>query len=228
MLKATQLVGFGARTAVAAGAADAVVSYISGTEATTDNQTVYTFTDHAIGTAAADRLVVVVTGAEEASLAHAPTACTIGGNAADLVVVSDGANREGSGIFSLVVATGTTATIVVTFSATVDRGRIEVYTITGYASSTAHDTDRVSATAASISLTLDVPENGVAIAGIFKATANQAVAWTNADEDSDINVEGGSARMSTAHYNATTAVSGHNITASFTSDLHTAVVASWG
>jgi hypothetical protein len=226
MLKVTQLIGFAARTA-AAGGANAVVAFEATTESLADG-TSFTFTAHDIGPEAADRLVVVVAGSEDATTAHAPTGVTIGGNAATQVVVNDGTNRESVGIFSLVVASGTTADIVVSYGITTDRCRIAVYTITGYSSSTAHDTDRAAGTSTGISLTLDVPANGAAIAAVQLATGNNAVAWTNATEDFENNTEGTSARLGGATYNATTAVTGHNITASFTSDLHSAVVASWG
>lgn len=96
------------------------------------DQTTYTFTGRAIGAASASRFVVVgVVGAAAAS--RTISSVTIGGSAATLIVKRD-AIAQPTALYGLVVAAGTTADIVVTFSGTMLRCSVFVYALTALAS----------------------------------------------------------------------------------------------
>lgn len=84
-----------------------------------------------IGTAAASRLVVVVAMGLNTALVANPT-CTIGGIAAALVDNQQNAlssTSDNTCVFSAFVPTGTTATVVVSFTASMNRSHAAVYTI---------------------------------------------------------------------------------------------------
>lgn len=94
--------GGGAAPAWTATANPAIVNNGFGTSTTT-------FTNQAIGTASADRIVVVF----GSSTFNPTTGVTCGGNAMTLAVQSDPAGTQDASVWYLNVTTGTTATIVV-------------------------------------------------------------------------------------------------------------------
>jgi hypothetical protein len=166
--------------------AAADITFVSSTVDTT-NAASYTFTDHAIGTAADDRCVVVAmhSGISAAS-AFTITSITIGGNAASVVYQQD---ADGTGltrlaaIASLLVTSGTTATIVVTPSTTANRMRVAVYTLTGTDDcTTLADSDF--SEAADPSVALDVPANGSAVGACTDGVSGSAT-WTGLTETYD-------------------------------------------
>lgn len=84
-----------------------------------------------IGTASASRLVVVVAMGLNTALVANPT-CTIGGISATLVANQQNAlsgTSDNTCIFAAFVPTGATATVVVTFRASMNRSHASVYTI---------------------------------------------------------------------------------------------------
>ncbi|MGO4339023.1 hypothetical protein AB4037_29315 [Labrys sp. KB_33_2] len=94
-----------------------------------------------IGTASASRLVVVLAMGLNTALVANPT-CTIGGIAATLVANQQNAlsgTSDNTCIFAAFVPTGATATVVVTFGASMNRSHASVYTIDN-AKSVAPDT----------------------------------------------------------------------------------------
>lgn len=114
-------------------------TWIGNTE-DTSTATVYTFTSASIGTASSDRHVIVGV-VRPGSGAATVSSMTIGGVSAtiDLTV---GANLSGAGFGRLLVTSGTTATIVVTMSASAASCGILVWTIKGAPSLTVSDTDQ--------------------------------------------------------------------------------------
>src|SRR5678809_273419 len=112
--------------------------------------TAYTFTNRAIGTADATRMVLVgIT--ERGALAPDISSVTIGGNAAaNLKTRKSTSGLDISAIYGLAVPTGTTATIVVNLSAAAQRLQIIVASLTGDYNATPLDTSE--ATAADLSL----------------------------------------------------------------------------
>jgi hypothetical protein len=154
----------GAGKAGGGGGGTPTLTFIGATAAAFSGS-VATVTNANIGTAAADRLVVVVftDGATET----APTV-TIGGVTATVHAFASGANESTTGIASLLVTAGTTATIVVTYATgTVSDGaNFKVYTITGLSSTTPVGTGtNWTSTTNPISTTVATSSGGVVIAG---------------------------------------------------------------
>lgn len=180
------------------------IAYI-GTANAASSSSVATFSGQSIGTAAADRqVVVVVTGQFNGTI----TGVTLDGVAMNQRVQRQdtGSNPDMvGGVWALPKASGTTATIAVSLSAGNDTIAISVYRLTG-AAETPHDSDSNAGSAATIAFSgLTIPTNGVAVCGFANNTATTAVTWTNASEQNDVNVSGGSAHR---HSSATIASAG--------------------
>lgn len=119
----------------------------------TANQTAYTFSSIAIGSAAPTRNVLVYVGGSNAGLA-AP-AVTVAGTSATLVTsVVDATGNATSALYIVSVPTGTTATIVVTWSAGQVRTSIATWATYNLASSTARATATSQAATANLNLNL--------------------------------------------------------------------------
>lgn len=195
----------------------ATIGYLGNTEDTV-NRTVYTFTGVSIGAASADRRIVVVAVARSGS-AITLSSMTIGGISATKAVDEVGNGLICSQSISIAaVPTGTTATIVVTMSASVGCCSIFVYTTTGITSDTATDI-------ATSGTTIDVIKGGLLIA--FSSNGSGANAsWSEVTEDYEANpdaseyVSGGSLIVSETRFDVTpvctwTAGSGNLVMASF-------------
>lgn len=160
------LVGFSGRP---------VLTFIGATTLGDVNSATHTFTNHAIGAASADRLVIVAcTRATSTSGASCHfTSVTIGGVSATLIASGDTTHNP-TAIAYLAVASGTTATIISTASDAGSAGSINVWTLTGYnsATPTASATDNtVSAAALSASYTISA-------GGVLMAVASCAASST--------------------------------------------------
>lgn len=154
-------------------------SYTDSSSATT-----YTFSGASIGTAAADRKVVVgVVGTRAAAGTHTVATMTIGGIAATLVKQQNvsHSDRQTAEIWQAAVPTGTTANIVVTFDAGMRGAGIGVYAVYG-AASAAYDTD--GSNADPMSASIDVPAGGILI-GVGVNANGGTFAWTNLTEKYD-------------------------------------------
>lgn len=179
------------------------------------------YASKAIGTAAADRLVVVA----YATRGNFVTSADIGGISA-AVHVSSNNTQNGCGLASCIVPTGTTATINIYSSGGNFSSGITVYTIyLGSVSATPTDTDAANSASASV-LTmsaLTVPSNGCAITSSSDAgVASQT--WSGATEDTD-------AAFGSRHYStASTIISGTNaISTTYSSaSVVTCASAAWG
>lgn len=188
MLMVNQLVGFGAGGAVAR----PTRVYVGSTGDATNAQN-YTFTDHDIGDAAADRLVVVaITWEVNSGGTINLSTVSIGGNAASIIRqdVSPTSRRAHSAIAALAVASGTTATIAVGLSSTnANSCAVHVYALYNLTSTTPFDDNGGGVQiAGSVSTTVDIPEGGICIAGSSHngvATGEDA-SVTGLDEDVDM------------------------------------------
>lgn len=193
MLMVNQLVGFGAGGA----AARRTRVYVGSTGDATNAQN-YTFTNHAIGDAAADRLVVVVITWEVNSGGTINlSTVSIGGNAASIVRqdVTPTTRQAHSAIATLAVPSGTTATIAVGLSSTnANSCAVHVYALYGLTSMTPFDHNGAGGQAApSVSTTLNIPAGGIAIAGSSHngaATGEDDATVTGLDEDVDMQTTG--------------------------------------
>ena len=127
-----------------------------------------TFTNANIGTASSDRLVIALLTAVRTTIsARTLSSVTIGGNGAT-VHVSAVQNASGSAgincsISSLVVTSGTTATIVGNYSGAFTTGVLNVYTLTGYNSATPVATNSNVVASGDPSTTINITGVGAAV-----------------------------------------------------------------
>lgn len=196
------------------------------------NSATYTFSSQAIGTAAADRYVVVaVHGSDGSTTAISGVTIDFGSGDTAMNVVSDGTNTAdqqngvvNGGLFILNVTSGTTATIKVTFAASKNRCGIGIWTITGLSAETANHVQ--TSTANPLTATLNTTASGVAIA--FGATkANATFTPTNYTEDFDAKIESTAA----AYTGGSTTTSAGTLAltaAQSSSTTPVGVFASWG
>ncbi len=167
--------------------AAATITFQQATSDTTD-ASVYTFTAQNIGTAAADRCVIVSAESRRGAASATTVTVTIGGNAT--THQQHGLVEASSSVVSiswLTVAAGTTADVVVTYSATMLRARIAVYTMTGGDCTTQTDVD--SSDIDDPSVALDVPAGGAAAAVCVGASAAGTTTWTGITERHDAIIE---------------------------------------
>jgi hypothetical protein len=198
-----------------------------GTTANTANAVSFTFTDHAIGTESADRLVVVAVHID--SGASTIDSLTIGGNTAAIHANSDDHTSTGAStsISSLVVPTGTTATIVVNCSGISNRCAIGVWTVKNYTSSTPQSTDQLgSASSTGLSLTLDLSAGCVGVAANTNTTGGRVNAFSVGSEEYDDNIEAGGCQAAGASL-AATGSAAETVTISHTGDECGSVGATW-
>lgn len=193
----------------------ATVAYVGGTNVTSAG-TSFTFTSHSIGTANANRRVVVVAYANGSSVTDI-SGVTIGGNAATLDKKITDISAGPLAIYSLAVAAGTTATIVVSTTGSASRCRIEVYTVTGNISTPARidDGSGYTASGTSVNDTLNVAAGAGVVAGMgVSGSDSVTLSWTNVSKDSESNTGSSVRDMSVAHANV---ASGSTLTVTATS-----------
>ena len=156
---------------------NAALTFLQSEATQVATQTVYTFTDANIGPAAADRYVVVcitgsagTSGRSLSSVSIGGSAATLDANAASSVPAS---TTSIAAIARRLVAAGTTATVVATFSADMLIGYCHVYTLTHALSATPNDTQTTVSgpgTATSLSDTIDVLQGGALLVTASSAT----------------------------------------------------------
>lgn len=201
----------------------AVLTYIGSTPAI-ENAATYTFAAHAIGTAAADRLVIVCPAANGGSGTISSVTC--GGVAMNAVVTPIEQVNTVAGIYSLLVTTGTTADIVVTYASSRNRSAISVYTLNNLESTTAYHTATGSAADTDTAVSINYQDGG-AVIGVAHVNGNRTATWTNLTENYDSVVESTSAHTS-ASKATTTGATGETITVTFSgANDHVLAVASW-
>lgn len=146
------------------------------------------FTGVPIGAAASDRIVLIACSWRAAGTGITPTAVTIGGVTATIDADHQSAIGNTSGVVwaHAVVPTGTSATIVVTFDATVLRSGLTVWSVTGSSSLTLSDSD--STVTHGDSVTVAGPADIVVAATSAFLAVDQSVAWTNATELHDSSI----------------------------------------
>jgi|ETNvirnome_2_300_1030623.scaffolds.fasta_scaffold06108_3 hypothetical protein len=176
MLQVQSLAGFGAGPA--AGGAPATVSQ-EGQSFTNASQTVFTESGMAIGTAAADRTVIVIAcgGANTRTV----SSLTIGGNSASLVKRQQDGIRT-TEIWAYALTTGTTADIVTTWSGS--QLYNAAWTFAAYGIGAAHDTDGAGQPSP-MSITIDCPAGGIIIGGVCNSS-NRTNTWAGVTEDGDV------------------------------------------
>lgn len=158
----------------------------------TSDASTYTFTNRAIGTALTNRLIIVGVHGVNVTAARTISSLTIGGAGATQVAFSQ---TSGSGVFfdvgiyALRVDAGTTASIVVNWSAAQLRTGIGVWAANGVNSATA--TATASSAANPLSTTLNISAGGVALgyAAVSEAGGVPTYTWSGLTEAFDQTVE---------------------------------------
>lgn len=154
------------------------LTFVAFTEDTSDN-TVHTFTGASIGAADPTRRVVIVAHASDSATAFSFTGITVDGNAA--TIHPAGATMTANvTIASLLVPTGTTATIVVTKSGgTPDRCGIAVYRAINETSASPHATMVDDTMSSGVCTgTINIPANGWVVAGCQHANVASPTGFT--------------------------------------------------
>lgn len=198
MLQVNNLVGFGGFTAAAGGK---VLTYQTSTSDST-NASSYTFTAQAIGTAAADRYVIV--GAAGSNTASEPSSVTVGGVSATKAVGTAGGNHS-AGLWVALVTSGSTADIVVTWPGSIDRCAIGVWSATGLSSVTPSNTATSNASPGSCTVT--TLADGFAIA--YSHLGYGTVTWSGTGVTQDFNT---SIEASVKNTGASAPTTGSNLT----------------
>lgn len=204
-------------------------SFLQANSSTAD-LTTYTFSGENLGTAAADRyIIVVVKSRDSGSGAKSISSVTIGGVTASIIIQkqNNASNSSLAGIAIAAVPTGTTGDVVVTFSEGMLRCAIGLYRATGI---TPIPADFGSSTATNPTYAIDVPAGGFAIGGVANSNGNDGSAvWTGLTERYDSVIEavmlstGASDEFAAAQTNLTVTA-----TLSGTNTEPVGVFASWG
>lgn len=229
MFMVNHLVGFGA------GSQDAPVTaaYVSSNKSETD-LTTYSFASQDIGTAAADRIVVVAPFFNAGGSLTISSA-TLGGSGMTPIITAlndTGSATTGVALYALAYPTGTTATIEFTLSGGAVRGGIGVWTLSGKTGSVAAYDTGSSATGDPTTTNVDIPNLGclITVAGCANSGA-LTVTWTGPSEDFDITVGTSDNTMSGARIaGPSAAVASQSVSADWSSapTRPVLVAASWG
>ena len=188
MLVATQLVGFG----VAASAAPPAAAVFTANSSSAVASSTYSFTSQSLGTAAADRYVVVGVAGQSGSGAVAVSSMTIGGiSASQLVSMSETNNSIEFWIAA--VPTGTTGTVTVNWAAQRARCAIVIWAVTGLVSSVvAGSAQETGFGSTAGDGTINVAAGGVALGMTYDGgTANRSWTWSSLTESLDTTFGGG-------------------------------------
>jgi hypothetical protein len=179
MLSVNSLVGFGSNTAAPA----VGLTFIETPTPQTTNAATFTFSSADIGTADADRIVVVGATGSGFATGKTITGITLGGDGMTEIIETN-YSYSNAGIYAKAVASGTSSDIAVTFSNTNGNCVIYIYSMIG-ASITPTDTD-VDSTGEPSSLSLNVAAGGVGI-GCWCTSAGSGLTtvWTGLTEDHD-------------------------------------------
>jgi hypothetical protein len=196
------------------------------------NRTIYTFSGASLGTEASGRVIVVCVSSGQDNEIRTISSVTVAGNSCRINAQTgaDGGSVAGAvGIASLVLASGTTGDIVVTFSSAAPRNcGITVYNVTGLSGET--EFDFASSTSDPASMTISVEDGGCIIGVTNDRNTAGTVTWTGITEDVDDTIE---ASTSTTHSTAFEVFETGETDKSVTADLSTtpnaysAVVVSW-
>jgi hypothetical protein len=164
-------------------ATPATISYI-GTASDAGNATTYTFSSQAIGTAGANRQVVVCTAATGTTAGTmTDSSVTVGGTALTQIVslIPLGTDGYRMAMWAGTVAVGTSVSIVVTWSKTGRECAILTWAL--YDATVGADATATS-TADPPSTTIAIPTNGGAIGCMLNQNSASTV-WTNMTENVD-------------------------------------------
>lgn len=174
----------------------ATISFVSCTEFSIGSVSlIYTSTNHPTGTAAAGRKTIVAVGVQDNATAFTINSMTVGGAGATEKVdnSADTGSLVQGALYMIDNPSGTTATIVATFSEDVERGVICVWAAYALASETPTDiASQFQTASAAITLDLDVSAGGIGVGFSIKADDGpNAADWTGMAEDVQDEIAGG-------------------------------------
>lgn len=163
------------------------LTFLQAATDTTDTDA-YTFSAQNLGTEDAGRYIIVSAVARKAGAGFTLSSLSVGGVSATIVkqVTNSVTNSDTASISIAAVPTGATGDIVVTWSTTVLRCAIGVWSAVDIDSSTASASE--SSTAADPTCSLAIPAGGFAIGAGLTAAASTA-AWTGLTEKFDSTLE---------------------------------------
>lgn len=167
----------------------AAVSYLQSADATSAGASSWTFTGQNVGTAAADRKIIVIAmGRKAGASVESLTGVTVGGVTATQVVKTTRSGAAGGGaanaigIYEAALPSGTTGDVVVTFSGNVGRCIVSLFRATGIDASHASAADNAAAEDPSASI--NVPVGGIAIGGCLAGgSGSTSEVWAGLTEN---------------------------------------------
>lgn len=196
-----------------ANADPATVAFITSAISASD-LTTYTFSSVSLGTADANRIIIVNIAACAASSGRTISSVTVAGITATQQVFQSAfstASAE-SAIYTAAVPTGTTGNIVVTWSAGMLRCGIGVYGSNTMMSATATATGSSTANPANASINVSAGGFVVGCDTTYRTSGAPTFTWTNLTENYDQNIEAGGTSQTGASSNFSTAQTGLSIT----------------
>ena len=158
---------------------DATISFEAHGESSAD-ATSYTFSSTALGTAAANRTIVVAVGYHSSGSVVAINSITVGGTGLSSTLSTAESTMQ-TQIWEGDITTGTSEDIVVTFASGVTRVGIGVWAVYGVGASD----DNSSVNWPTESTDINISAGGVAIGYVINHSNNAAVSWTNMTERFD-------------------------------------------
>jgi len=200
------------------GSGTLALTYV-GENSTTTNAAAHTFSSESIGTAAADRYVIVGATYVGGST-PSPATVTIGGiNAVELILQAPASFYAHTSFFYALVPTGTTADIVVTWANSSSNFGIGVWNVTGSASVSPVQVAGDNTSPAS-AVTLNIPSGAAAMGLTINRGASATCAWVGLTENFDTQIE------SINHFSgssSTTAGSATSVTATWSTTASAAL-----
>ena len=168
------------------------VTFIGTNTDNTNNNSVYTFSSESIGTANANRQVILaINGKRSAGAGLAINSCTIGGVTARVLVEEDSIDAQLSAFVIANVPSGTTGDIVITFNSNSETCAIGVYT-TVIENPVVWATAQDSGSTTLVSATLNTPtSNGFALACVTQTDSGNdaSCVFTGVTEDADLSYD---------------------------------------
>jgi len=183
------------------------------------NTTSHTFAAQSIGTASADRYVVVGIVVSEYTSTMLISSVSIGGvSASVLAQVRPSSNDIQVALYMANVPTGTTGDIVITTSgANIRQAAIGVWTLTNLQSATpaSTGTDNTDTAGSAMTIAVTAPPVGSAVIAVAAQRSTTGFAWTNQTEDFDLSDS--TNRFSGASDSYPAGAAGYTVTATGTS-----------